>query len=610
MGLRSLADVGGLVRPLLVCVCAVLAFASASASAATFCVNGPLGCTGAAESTIASAITAAAASPGRDQIQIAGNHTYDEDNLLVADGNPVDIVGVGSPQPVITATSSPDTLLEVDDTTSTVANLRFSIPGGASDAGLAMAGTLATGINVAAVGGAPASIGISIFGDGTTLANSSAVLPLSNNNSVALSIAGNNELVRDSSFTGSGASQISAGTGARLSRVTLTGSDGLEEDGGTGGVIEDSLILVSGDNGFGDNGLVVAPSGVSPVSLTARNVTVIDAGGHGATSAIGATSLVGDPSNGPATLTLRDSIVRGFPTVDLHTDGPGASIDTDYNDWGTNDSAHGGTPVGRGAHDVNVDPGFVNAAGGGFQLTPGSPLIDAGEPGVLQAGESATDFYGADRQAAGRTACAFIRDIGAAEFAPSLLAARASGPATGLTGSALTFGSLGSCGPSAQRGIASFDWTFSDGTSAAGPVVSHAFSKPGAQTAELTVTDGLGHSASATVNVQVVARRASLGRLKVSPSKFRAGRGTRITFKLNEAAKVRFTVKQRRAHSKKLKTLRGSFTVRGKSGSNRFHFSGRLRHKKLRPGAYVLVATPGTGAFKGKAVSVHFRVVR
>jgi hypothetical protein len=110
--------------------------------------------------------------------------------------------------------------------------------------------------------------------------------------------------------------------------------------------------------------------------------------------------------------------------------------------------------------------------------------------------------------------------------------------------------------------------------------------------------------------VPVVARRASLRRLKLSPSRFRAGKGTRVTFRLNEAAKVRFTVKQKRAHSKKLRTLRGSFTVRGKSGSNRFRFSGRLRHKKLKPGRYVLVATPGTGAFKGKAVSAHFRIVR
>jgi PKD domain-containing protein len=607
--------VGGLVRPLLVlvCVCALPVFASASASAATFCVHSPAGCVGTTESTVANAITAAASSPGRDQIQIAGSHTYDENDLSVANGNPVDIVGVGSPRPVITrSTTGP--LLEVDDTTSTVSNLGLSLPAGAtSDTGLEMAGTAATGINVTAAGSASDSSGIDLVGNGTTLTNASVVLPFSptSNSTVAIELDGDNESVRDSTFTASTSAFISGSSGARLSRDTFTGSEGVEDSAGGNAVLENSLIFVSGSNGANNDGLVVSSTTLSETDLVARNLTIIDAGNHGSAGARGAEAVISDPGDGDAVLLLLDSIVRGFTTVDLHTDGSGAIINEDYNDWGTSTSVNGGGAVGRGTHDLNVDPGFVNAAGGDFHLTPGSPLIDAGLPATsLLAGESPTDVFGAPREAAGRTPCAFIRDIGASEFQAGLLTARVSGPASGRTGRPLTFSSSGSCGPSAQVGIASFAWTLSDGASASGPVVSHAFSRPGTQAAKLIVTDTLGHSASATVTVPVVARRASLRRLKLSPSRFRAGKGTRITFRLNEAATVRFTVKQKRAHSKKLRTLRGSFTVRGKSGSNRFRFSGRLRHKKLKPGRYVLVATPGTGAFKGKAVSAHFRIVR
>lgn len=614
----------GLARHLLVAVGVVVALAlgTASASAATFCVQAPAGCTGTAEATISDAIGAAQSSAGRDTIQIAGNHTYNESGgLLVMTGNPVDIVGIGSPQPVITDTADfSATLLEIDDTTSTIANVDFAIPSGAADMALAMAGTSASGIHVTGPLSGN-STGIDLVGDGTVLSGSSVVLPFAAqppgpNGTVGLTVNGDNEVVRDSSFEASTAGRIGLGSSQRLSRLTLTGAVGLEQNGGTDSVLEDSLVLVTGTNGFQPTGLVVDPPGASPETLTARNVSVIDRGGHGSDGAVGVESTTSD---GDAKAILRGTIVRGFATVDLlTTTQPNATIDTDYSDWGTSQNL-AATPVVRGPHDLNVDPGFVNAAAGDFHLAASSPLIDAGEPGGLQAGESATDFFGADRLAAGRTPCLYARDIGAAEFQPGTPVARASGPATGLTREPLTFSSAGSCGPSANVGIASFVWSFSDGESAAGPTVTHVFTKPGSQTAKLTVTDASGHVASATVALNVTATQASMRRLRLSPPAFRAASrgpsatakrtGTRVTYRLNEPVTVRFTVKQRRPHSRKLKTL-GSFAVHSKAGSNRFHFSGRVRHGKLPPGRYVLVATPGTGAFKGESVTVHFRILR
>jgi hypothetical protein len=109
--------------------------------------------------------------------------------------------------------------------------------------------------------------------------------------------------------------------------------------------------------------------------------------------------------------------------------------------------------------------------------------------------------------------------------------------------------------------------------------------------------------------------------------------GATVTYSLNEPATVRFTVTQRRAGrrvkrgtktvcappTKKnrknkrcthLVTLAGSFSRDAVTGANRFHFSGRLRGRRLKSGTYALVATPTAGPTKGDAASAVFRIVK
>jgi hypothetical protein len=54
----------------------------------------------------------------------------------------------------------------------------------------------------------------------------------------------------------------------------------------------------------------------------------------------------------------------------------------------------------------------------------------------------------------------------------------------------------------------------------------------------------------------------------------------------------------------------GSFTHRDRAGANRFHFTGRVRRRALRPGSYRLDAVPRLGATTGRTRSATFRVVR
>jgi hypothetical protein len=57
-------------------------------------------------------------------------------------------------------------------------------------------------------------------------------------------------------------------------------------------------------------------------------------------------------------------------------------------------------------------------------------------------------------------------------------------------------------------------------------------------------------------------------------------------------------------------TLPGSFTRAGLTGRNRFRFAGRLSGRRLRPGAYELVATPSAGGKAGLAASASFRIIK
>ena len=105
---------------------------------------------------------------------------------------------------------------------------------------------------------------------------------------------------------------------------------------------------------------------------------------------------------------------------------------------------------------------------------------------------------------------------------------------------------------------------------------------------------------------------------------------TRVSYRLSEPARMRFTVQRRSAGRRvgrrcvvpnrrnrgrrrcvRYVTLRGSFTHQGAAGTNRFRFTGRLRRRKLAPARYRLVGVPTDAAGnRGRAVRARFRIVR
>ncbi len=112
----------------------------------------------------------------------------------------------------------------------------------------------------------------------------------------------------------------------------------------------------------------------------------------------------------------------------------------------------------------------------------GCPTARKGNPAPLLPGDSIFDLDLGPRIIHGRS------DMGAYEYAfRTPVAAATATPAAATTGQAITFDGSGSTDPDPGDAL-SYAWSFDDGTTATGPVVTHAFATVGAHVATLTVT--------------------------------------------------------------------------------------------------------------------------
>ncbi len=105
--------------------------------------------------------------------------------------------------------------------------------------------------------------------------------------------------------------------------------------------------------------------------------------------------------------------------------------------------------------------------------------------------------------------------------------------------------------------------------------------------------------------------------------------GTEVTYTLNEAGPVRFTVLRARpgralpsdrcakptqanhrgARCTRYVPIPGSFELSGNAGYNHLRFTGRLNARKLPPGRYELVASPETGTSSSRSAAAPFEII-
>lgn len=191
-------------------------------------------------------------------------------------------------------------------------------------------------------------------------------------------------------------------------------------------------------------------------------------------------------------------------------------------------------------------------------------------------------------------------------------------------GAATAFDGSGSS--SAVGSIASYAWSFGDGTSVVTtttPTTSHIYAKPGTYTVRLTVTNTAGTSTSQVFTGQTMSQNGGpsatmthtvkilppppvLTRVKQSHRTWREGKvkvghgkkpppkGTTFSFTLSTAATVSLAFSGPKLHGR---PQTATLTTKGKAGVDRLSFDGRIRgHGKLRPGRWhVTLTARGTG---------------
>jgi hypothetical protein len=391
-----------------------------AAGAATFCVHQPGGGCGPGEidkgADLQGALDDALAANGPDDVlvgagQYSGPFSY-------GGAEAVHIRGAGDATVLRAPNANGVTVLDLWPSTATsVSNLRIEVPVGNSsmgNTGLQTSGS-ASGVNVV-VPANPSWFTTGVLMFGGTFRRGSVTGPTQEFPGYYVSaLAGGTSapvLVEDATFQGFQAISIAgAATVRRVSAVARTGFSFQSENPAGGEFLIEDSVWRTPPGAIDGVGLHTGCGSNVDLHVTARNLSLVNgATGSGFNYGVATIcNLVGRS----ASLDLSSSIVlgNGQSLRALANNGP-ATIDVSYSDYDpTKTQVLGPTgAIAEGPGNLNVAPGF--AGPGDFSLLRTSPLVNAGDPAALIAGESLTDVAGRPRIAFGR------RDIGAHELQP------------------------------------------------------------------------------------------------------------------------------------------------------------------------------------------------
>jgi hypothetical protein len=352
-----------------------------------------------------------------------GAANYSNGPYQIAGGaHAVTLEGAGEGSTFITLADSavPQTYLTLND--ATVQGLTITLTGGANssgDHGLNLTHATADHVTVNAAGTENA---IGIEAGDSTVTHSAALAPPEALPGVRGFFSSGGNTVTDSTIVGSPGFDLSdPNTIDNLSRVTIrTDTFGVLTDGGAVN-IDDSVIDLGTEPGAVGLGAVNFNNGTATKTISGNHVTIVG-GGAGSRGAWAYAAATGALTT--STVTLTNSIVRGPETslvADASNDGAQggpstATVNVSFTDFknkgGTIAPVTGAGGVVEGVGNlVDVDPGFVS--GSDRHLTPGSAVVDQGDPAV---GGPALDLDGHPRVQDGDTNGSAVRDMGAYEL--------------------------------------------------------------------------------------------------------------------------------------------------------------------------------------------------
>lgn len=611
-----------------------LACTPGAASAANYCVGASAACTGspvadfsADPAGITSAVAAANSNAGTDNIFFAaGPYTLASPlTLTFAAAQDVHVIGAGVSQTVFTGSNA------------SFAQLTFNFATSASDV---------QGISLNVTGTPSNAKGIQLFtGAIRDFAVAQPGGQASNFRAVVLdsSAVATRGSIAITSGTGSGVHFSDEGGGAddgsgTASQLTMTGgvalSAGVSIDTGPTSIHTLDRLRISGfgrglevtDGGFQltntliDMGNTNAAQGIdafngqnsSNIFATASRVTIVGTGAFQTAMDTGATALGTQSFTGAfSDLVL---FAAGDSSTGLRCTGGGVQVTSAINSYairGSETNTGGCNPTETNRTDLaTTDPGFRDFSGGDYRLKPNSPLVDGGMVGE-SISSSERDLTGATRVVDGDGNGSVVVDLGAYEYQRIAPTATASGCASApRVGESCGFSATGADGDGDSL---TFAWSFDDGGVATGASAAHAFSTAGAHTATVTAADESGLTASATAVISVTP--LPVARITAKPKKAFAQkkkgfaapkkRSPFFTVVFADSAKAKFTIQSRRKG--KLKSIKGSQTLKVRAGSNKFAFGGKFGGKILKPGKYRATITPlGSDGFAGTPVTLDF----
>lgn len=375
-----------------VVVAAVVLACAGTASATTFCVPAfhaacPANGTNVAKGTVEAAAKSNAVDGAADTVIIAaGTFTDDDDGTIAPTGTDVlTIQGAGAGATILTSSANTNIYVFNENSRPTVVrDVRIVVPASFPDGQGAAAQTSKNSLleRVDFEVRNPGSDALSSFATGTYR---DGRIYATGAGSIGRGIAPNGaqgagpiilERLRIENTTSAVAiSNVpSVPVTLRRSAIVNPSQVGVSAFGGSA-TVENSVIEVAGTA----TALSAAayPGGATG-ALTARHVTVVGSAGA---SGAALSSRVNGGVSGDASLTLRDSIVRGFGTPFARS-APGSLVDGDASlTIATSNVAPTGTDLGDGTltltNNINADPLFTGPSD--FRLLTGSPSIDAAD---------------------------------------------------------------------------------------------------------------------------------------------------------------------------------------------------------------------------------------
>jgi hypothetical protein len=540
-------------------VAAVLAFAFPAVAGATdYCVDTTPACGTKNVASFQEALSQAAAAADADRIFLgAGTHTAPSASGFdyYSPAGPVEVIGAGQGGPSTTEITGPSgatghVLSLIGGPGTSIHDLRIYLPpnGALGLTGLRTNGTARRiGVGEILPQGNP-RYGVTLIGG--VLDDSAVYLALGGSTSGVIFDTGGGT-IRDSGVTAYRGILSSYGGLIERSGV-LSRADGVIASRNQT-TIRSSQIRVQGAAG---TGIAPYPSPGINTDIVADGVNIV---GEGGPSAVGVRVDTAYAPASNATLTLTNSLLRGF-AINLQAEAGGsgaARITASYSDYDASKNHFSGANASIAEANIsNVgDAGFHDALDGDYTLLPSSPLVDAGDPATAQGLDYASKPLVTDGNLDGTAR----RDIGAYE----------------LDGPLPSDQPIGGGGAAGAGG----------GGGAQGPVV-----------------DGQAPLLSGFASTKKV---FAVGRARTAISASAAHR-TRFRYTLSEPARVTITVQ--RALKGRYRTV-GKLTRNGRQGANSTRFTGRIGRRALRPGRYRAVARATDAAQNRSAPSrARFRI--